>query len=147
MHTLGLKSRTEGRAWAEKLEASFLDHSLTPRDFGQDVVPWFVHLQNGEELQESPSQGFYVAHKHSSVPFLLCAPPPEQFKKSKRFKQKIQLSRCFLEKREIGTTDLISCRTEEAGVVFWPSQGTGPGSPDLHSLPARVPPRSRVSCL
>ena len=32
----------------------------------------------------------------------------------------------LLEKREIGTTDLIFCRTEEAGVEFWPSQGTGP---------------------
>lgn len=44
VHTLGLKSRTEGRVWAEKLEASFLDRSLTPRDFGQDVVIWFIHL-------------------------------------------------------------------------------------------------------
>lgn len=144
VHTLGLKSRTEGRVWAEKLETSFLDCSLTLRTLGKmwslvySSVKW-------EELQELPSQGLHVAHKHSSVPFLLVPHPQDSFKNQNCSNEKSNCPDVSL-KRETGTLALIPCRTGVAAVELWPSQG---GTLALRPpLPTCwVPPRPRVSCL
>lgn len=105
MHTLGLKSRTEGRVWAEKLEASFLDCSLTPRDFGQDSHLVYSSVKWGELPGILPSQGLHVAHKHLLAPFLLVLPPQSSFKNQNCSNENPTVHVSL--KRETGTTGLI----------------------------------------